>query len=256
MSPDALAGFLTEFAEADAGGCRHKRSGKRISACLPVHGLGHPGDIESIVSIAANYGVPVVEDAAEALGSTRRNRHCGTFGKLGVLSFNGNKIITTGGGGMILTDDEQLANLAKHLTTTAKQAHPWRFSHDQVGYNYRLPNINAALGLAQLEQLPRLLAEKRKIALRYIEWAEKSGVDIIKEPEGARSNYWLNALLLSNREEREQFLAKTNAQGVMTRPLWELLCNLPMYGHCQRGDLQNSKSLADRLVNIPSGVPA
>lgn len=230
-----------------------------------------------LLQVCERHGIPLVEDAAEALGShivgsnsfdpsavsanefaptpaTKHAKYCGTFGKLGVLSFNGNKIITTGGGGMILTDDDELARQAKHLTTTAKLPHAWRFVHDQVGYNYRLPNLNAALGLAQLEQMPLFVQRKRELAERYIAWANDAGVEIVVEPVGARANYWLNALLLSDEAERERFLTDSNAQGVMTRPLWELMPNLPMYSHCQTDDLCNSRWLAERLVNIPSSV--
>jgi aminotransferase in exopolysaccharide biosynthesis len=254
LSPAALLAFLQEFAELRDDGVWNKVSGKRIAACLPMHTFGHPCAIESILAICKQYRIPVVEDAAEALGSRFKGRQCGTFGKLGVLSFNGNKIMTTGGGGMLLTNDAELAAQAKHLTTTAKVDHPWRFMHDQVAYNYRMPNLNAALGLAQLEQLPLFIRRKRELALRYKAWAEQQGVAIVIEPEGTQANYWLNALLLSNTEERERFLDQTKDAGVMLRPLWELTSNLPMYSHCQTGDLRNSHYLAERLVNIPSSV--
>ena len=254
LSPTALLAFLQEFAELKDGGVWNKVSGKRIAACLPMHTFGHPCDIENILAVCKQYPIPVVEDAAEALGSRFKDRHCGTFGRLGVLSFNGNKIMTTGGGGMLLTDDADLAAQAKHLTTTAKVDHPWRFMHDQVAYNYRLPNLNAALGLAQLEQLPWFIQQKRELALRYRDWAEQQGVTIVIEPAGTQANYWLNALLLANTEERERFLEQTKAAGIMLRPLWELTSALPMYKHCQTGDLRNSQYLAERLVNIPSSV--
>lgn len=254
LSPRALADFLAEFGQQRDDGVWNKRSGKRIAACLPMHTFGQPCDMPGLLQVCDRYRIPVVEDAAEALGSNLHARHCGTFGKLGVMSFNGNKIITTGGGGMILTDDEDLARKAKHLTTTAKLPHAWRFVHDQVGYNYRMPNLNAALGLAQLEQMPLFVKRKRDLAERYIAWATHSGVGIVMEPAGAQSNYWLNALLLSDEAERERFLTDSNAKGVMTRPLWELMPNLAMYGHCQTDGLRNSRWLAERLVNIPSSV--
>jgi aminotransferase in exopolysaccharide biosynthesis len=254
LSPQALAEFLAEFGEQREGGTWNKLNGKRIAACVPMHSFGHPCDMVGIMRICQHYQIPVVEDAAEALGSTLHEKHCGSFGLLGVLSFNGNKIMTTGGGGMILTNNTELAQQAKHLTTTAKIAHPWQFEHDQVGYNYRLPNLNAALGLAQLEQLSGFLQNKRTLAERYINWARQIDVECMIEPQSARSNYWLNALLLENQETREQFLTMSNAKGIMTRPLWELLADLPMYRHCQTDHLCNSRNIATRLVNIPSSV--
>jgi aminotransferase in exopolysaccharide biosynthesis len=254
MSPEALKVFLGDFAEQRDGVTVNKLNGKRIAACVPMHSFGHPCAMESIVRLCRQYRIPVVEDAAEALGSLWHGRHCGSFGLAGVLSFNGNKIMTTGGGGMILTNDEALAIRARHLSMTAKITHPWEFFHDEVGYNYRMPNLNAALGLAQLEQLPVFLARKRALAERYIDWAKSAGVEIIIEPEGARSNYWLNALLLDNRLERDRFLAATCARGTMTRALWRLMPDLPMYNHCQSDGLANSRDLEARLVNIPSSA--
>lgn len=254
LSPLALENFLDAFAERREGAVWNRLNGKRIAACLPMHTFGHPCDMPGMMRVCEKYGIPLVEDAAEALGSRLHGRHCGTFGLFGVLSFNGNKIITTGGGGMILTDDADLAEQAKHLTTTAKQAHPWRFVHDRLAYNYRMPNLNAALGLAQLQQLPYFLQRKRQVAERYLAWANERRVDMVVEPPNSVSNYWLNALLLSDESSREQFLAESNARGVMTRPLWELLSSLDMYRHCQTDALANSRRLAERLVNIPSSV--
>jgi perosamine synthetase len=254
LSPLAVKGFLATFAECRDDGIYNKSTGKRIAACLPMHVFGHPCDIVGLKRVCDQYGIPIVEDAAEALGSRYSNNHCGTFGKLGVLSFNGNKIITTGGGGMILTDDDELARQAKHLTTTAKLPHVWQFVHDQVGYNYRMPNLNAALGLAQLEQLPRFIQRKRELTDLYRDWAEQHAVDLVLEPAGARSNYWLHALRLNDAQQRDHFLELSNAQGVMTRPLWELMPNLPMYKQCQHDELINSYWLAERLVNVPSSV--
>lgn len=266
LSPKALANFLDEFGERRGDGVYNRLSGKRIAACLPMHTFGHPCDMGGLSVVCQRYGIPLVEDAAEALGSFilpsscgsgregEGGRHCGTFGRLGVLSFNGNKIITTGGGGMILTDDEELARQAKHLTTTAKLQHTWRFAHDQVGFNYRMPNLNAALGHAQLEQLPGFVERKRALAEQYRAWAEANGVEMVIEAKGARGNYWLNALLLRNAAQRDAFLEYSNAEGVMTRPLWELMPDLPMYRHCQTDGLKQSRWLAERLVNIPSSV--
>lgn len=254
LSPRALVDFLQEFAELREDGIYNLRSGRRIAACLPMHSFGHPCEMIELQKVCEQYQLPIVEDAAEALGSRLAGQHCGSFGQLGVLSFNGNKIITTGGGGMILTNDDELALRAKHLSTTAKLPHAWRFEHDQVGYNYRMPNLNAALGLAQLEQMPLFLQRKRELAERYQAWAESNAVEMVTEPDGAHANYWLNALLLDDGQQRDDFLKTTNTQGVMTRPLWELMPNLPMYQYCQREHLSNSHWLAERLVNIPSSV--
>ncbi|HEY8035318.1 MAG TPA: LegC family aminotransferase [Methylobacter sp.] len=254
LSPQALEDYLDEFAEGRNGETWNKQTGKRIAACLPMHTFGHPADMGRIVQICEKYHIPLVEDAAEALGSTLNNQHCGTFGRLGVLSFNGNKIMTTGGGGMILTDDETLAKQAKHLTTTAKQPHPWQFIHDQVGFNYRMPNLNAALGVAQLECVPLFLEKKRQLASRYIDWSQHNRFQCLIEPETARSNYWLNAVVLENLSERDAFLKATNEQGVMTRPIWEPMHRLSMYRHCQKGNLANTEWAAERVVNVPSSV--
>ncbi|PPK77148.1 aminotransferase in exopolysaccharide biosynthesis [Methylobacter tundripaludum] len=254
LSAQALEGYLDEFAEDRNGETWNKQTGKRIAACLPMHTFGHPVDMGRIVEVCGKYHIPVVEDAAEALGSTLNKQHCGTFGRVGVLSFNGNKIMTTGGGGMILTDDETLAKQAKHLTTTAKQPHSWQFMHDQVGFNYRMPNLNAALGVAQLECVPLFVTKKRELAARYIEWSQQNGFQCFIEPEAACSNYWLNAVVLENLSERDAFLKVTNEQGIMTRPIWEPMHRLPMYRHCRKGVLVNTEWAADRIVNIPSSV--
>ncbi|TAK61774.1 LegC family aminotransferase [Methylobacter sp.] len=254
LSPQALQDYLDEFAEERNGETWNKQTGKRIAACLPMHTFGHPADMDRIVQICEKYHIPLVEDAAEALGSTLNNQHCGTFGRVGVLSFNGNKIMTTGGGGMILTDDETLAKQAKHLTTTAKQPHSWQFIHDQVGFNYRMPNLNAALGVAQLECVSLFLEKKRKLAARYIAWGQQNGVQCLIEPKTACSNYWLNAVMLEDMSERDAFLKATNQQGVMTRPIWEPMHQLSMYRQCQKGNLANTEWAAERVVNIPSSV--
>jgi len=255
MSPDALAAFLEQYAERRDDGCMNRLSGRRIAACQPMHTFGHPCRIEEIAAICDHWDIPLVEDAAESLGSWFRDRHTGTFGRVGVFSFNGNKIVTTGGGGMIVTDDEALARRAKHLTTTAKVPHTYEYVHDELGYNFRMPNLNAALGCAQMVQLAGFLETKREIAARYREFCERTGVEFIAEPEGAWSNYWLNAIVLGSREERDAFLKATNDQGVMTRPIWELMSRLPMYERCWNDGLEVSKWLADRVVNLPSSVP-
>ncbi len=233
----------------------HKATGKRISACVPMHTFGHPCEIDRIVEICTRYHIPVVEDSAESIGSYYKGQHTGTFGKLGVLSFNGNKTITTGGGGMILTNDDELGKLAKHITTTAKVPHPWKFEHDMVGFNYRLPNVNAAIGCAQMEKLPEILENKRSTARAYQDFfGAMDGIDYVPEPQDSISNYWLNVILLNSLEERESFLKQTNDNKVMTRPAWILMNELKMFKDSISSDLIVSQEIADRLVNIPSSV--
>ncbi len=230
------------------------KTGRRVSACLPMHTFGHPCRIDEIVEICNQYNIPVVEDAAESLGSFYKGQHTGTYGRIGVLSFNGNKILTTGGGGMLLFMDEALAKRAKHLTTQAKVPHPWDFAHDEIGYNYRMPNINAALGVAQLEQLPGFLENKRKTAEKYSDFFKLTPWQFFTEPENAKSNYWLNIILMNDRQERDEFLKYSNENEVMTRPAWQLMNKLPMFQLCQTDNLKNAYDLMDRIVNIPSGV--
>lgn len=228
---------------------------KRISACVPMHSFGHPCEIDRIVGICSRYHIPVVEDSAESIGSYYKGQHTGTFGKLGVLSFNGNKTITTGGGGMILTNDDDLGKLAKHITTTAKVPHPWKFEHDMVGFNYRLPNVNAAIGCAQMEKLPEILENKRSTARAYQDYfAGIDGIAYASEPKESISNYWLNVILLNSLEERESFLQQTNDNKVMTRPAWILMNELNMLKESMSGDMSVSNEISDRLVNIPSSV--
>lgn len=254
LSPIALESWLESHASKDAlGQCVERKSGRKISACMPMHTFGHPADLEGLVRVCATWGIPLVEDAAESLGSFYKGRHTGSFGKLAALSFNGNKIITTGGGGMILCNEE-IGRRAKHLTTTAKKAHPYEYVHDEIGFNYRLPNINAALGVAQLEQLPEFLAEKRALAHEYRQLLKGTEFQFVDEPEDCRSNFWLNAVLCPDQSSRDKLLELTNANDVMTRPVWQLMCDLPMYAHCTQGDLRTSRSIAERLVNLPSSV--
>ncbi len=255
LSPTALRQFLASHAEIRDGRAFNKSTGRRLTACVPMHTFGFPCRIEEIVRICADYGIAVVEDAAESLGSYLGTRHTGTFGKLATLSFNGNKVITTGGGGMIITDDAALAAHAKHLTTTAKVPHPFEFVHDEVGYNYRLPNLNAALGCAQMERLPEMLKVKAEVARRYAEFFESVGITSMRAPAGTTANYWLNAIVLDSLQERDTFLEFTNSRGVMTRPIWRLMTRLAMFSHCQHDGLANSLWLEDRVVNIPSSVP-
>ena len=226
---------------------------KKIAACVPMHTFGHPCKIDQIIEICNRYHIPVVEDAAESIGSYYKGKHTGTFGKLGILSFNGNKTITTGGGGMILTNDDQLGPLAKHITTTAKKAHPWKFEHDMIGYNYRLPNINAALGCAQMEMLPELLKNKRETARNYQNFFNNSrDVTFIQEPSDSIANYWLNTILLKNEEERDSFLERANTQKVMCRPAWILMNKLKMFSQCLKAEIPISEIIESKLVNIPS----
>ena len=219
-----------------------------------MHTFGFPADIEALVRLCEAYHIVLIEDAAESLGSFYKGQHTGTFGLMGTLSFNGNKTITTGGGGMILTNDSALAKRAKHITTTAKVPHRWNYEHDELGYNYRLPNLNAALGCAQLESLPGYLKNKRDLAALYKSFFESRAQTFIDEPQDTHANFWLNALLLKDKDERDHFLNETNSNGVMTRPVWQLMHRLPMYREAQSGNLENAVWLEERLVNIPSSV--
>ena len=254
LSPTSLERFLQDNTQIRNGACYHKQTGRRIKACLPMHTFGHACRIEEIIAICEHYHIAVVEDAAEAMGSYYKGKHLGTFAPIGAISFNGNKTITTGGGGMILTNDETIAHRAKHLTTQAKLPHAWEFVHDEIGYNYRMPNINAALGVAQLEQLDGFLVNKRATAEVYKAYFEKQGIAFFAERENEKCNYWLNAIILKDKEERNAFLTEANAQGVMSRPIWQLMNRLPMFVNCERGDLSNAEWLEARVVNIPSGV--
>jgi len=232
----------------------NKHTGKRISACVPMHTFGHPVKLKELKSVCDKYNIPLIEDAAESIGSYYNGKHTGTFGKLGILSFNGNKLITTGGGGMVLTDDEELAKMAKQLTTQAKVPHPYEFVHDHIGYNYRLTNINAALGCAQMESLDYLISLKRNLAEQYRSFFKNTEIEFFTEPEHCRSNYWLNAIITKDKVQRDELLQFTNQNGVMTRPIWELMNRLPMFSDCQTDGLQNSIWFADRVVNIPSSA--
>ncbi|RZI85372.1 MAG: LegC family aminotransferase [Rubrivivax sp.] len=255
MSPRALQDFLEAHAERRDDGCWNKATGCRIAACVPMHTFGFPLRIAQIATLCEAWGIALVEDAAESLGSYVGKRHTGTFGALATLSFNGNKVITTGGGGMIVTNDEALAKHAKHVTTTAKIPHPYEFVHDEVGYNYRLPNLNAALGCAQMERLDAMLAIKAGVAARYRDFFADSGVRFVQAIEGTVANHWLNAIVLDSEAERDAFLAYTNEQGVMTRPIWRLMSRLDMFKHCQHDGLEHSQWLEARVVNLPSSVP-
>jgi len=254
MSPDALKRFLEENAEVKENQCINKITGKIIKACVPMHTFGHPCRIDEIKSICDQWHIALVEDAAESLGSFYTNKHTGTFGQIGTFSFNGNKIITSGGGGCIVTDDPIMAKKAKHLTTTAKVPHKWEYTHDMIGYNYRMPNLNAALLLAQLENIDTFIANKRELAELYSNHFSEIGIQFVSEPLKGRSNYWLNAIILKDKKEKNKFLEATNAQGIMTRPIWTLMNNLEMFKNAQTGNLNNAQWLEERVVNIPSSV--
>jgi len=257
MDPDRLDEYLAEISEQRADGCYNRQTGRRISAVVPMHTFGHPVDMDKMQLLCEKYQLTLVEDCAESIGSFYKGRHTGNFGRVAAMSFNGNKTITTGGGGAILTNDEELGKLAKHITTQAKIPHRWEFSHDQVGYNYRMPNINAALGCAQLEELPEFLVKKRAVAKRYAAaLKEVPGISFFEEPVFARSNYWLNAILLDAdfANERDAVLAALNDAGIMARPIWNLMYTMPMFADCPRMDCLVAESIGKRLINIPSSV--
>lgn len=254
LSPKVLEEFLTEHCDLIDGRCINKKTKKCIKACVPMHTFGHPCRIDEIKRICDAWHITLVEDSAESLGSFYKGRHTGTFGKLGAFSFNGNKIITSGGGGVIVTDDESLAKRAKHLTTTAKVPHKWEYTHDTIGYNYRMPNLNAALLVAQMENLDSFLENKRELATLYDAFFKENGIAFIHEPSEASSNYWLQAVILKDAKERDMFLDYTNSNGVMTRPIWTLMNKLEMFKESQSSDLSNCLWLEARVVNIPSSV--
>jgi perosamine synthetase len=252
-----LRDYLASHTEQRAGQCVNLATGRVIRALVPMHTFGHPSDLDSLLRLARDFNLALIEDAAESLGSTYHDQHTGTVGLLGTLSFNGNKTITTGGGGAILTNDAELARHAKHLTTTAKLPHAWEYSHDEIGFNYRLPNLNAALGCAQLEQLPNMLAAKRELFQRYqTAFATIQGVSLMVEPEKCESNYWLQTLLLdaSHAGQRDNVLEATNAATYMSRPVWRLVHELAPFKDCPHMDLAQAQSLSQRLINIPSSA--
>ena len=254
LSPDALRLFLENNTTIKNKQCINKKTKKVIKACIPMHTYGHPCKIDQIKKILDKYFIFLIEDSAESLGSLYKDKQTGTFGHLGVISFNGNKIITAGGGGCIVTNDEVLAKKAKHLTTTAKLPHKWDFNHDMIGYNYRMPNLNAALLLAQFENLDNFISNKRKLANNYEVFFSGSEYNFYKEPKCSKSNYWLNTILLKNKQQRDEFLEETNSNDVMTRPVWRLMNELEIFKDCQCSDLKNAKYLEERIVNIPSSV--
>lgn len=252
LCPVALDNYLTDNAFSNELGCFHKKSQRRISAVVPMHTFGHPAELDELVAVCAKWNISLVEDAAESLGSFYKGRHTGTIGELGALSFNGNKIITTGGGGMVLCKDAELGKHTKHVTTTAKVSHPYEFFHDEPGFNYRLPNLNAALGCAQMESLPAFLQQKRKIAQQYQDFFSDTEFSFVVEPDYAQSNYWLNAVICFDERTRDNLLKVTNEAGVMTRPIWKLMHRLPFLSESLRGDLTNSEFIEAHLINLPS----
>lgn len=256
MSPDSLEAFLEDNAKVGSDGqCRNRNTGRVIRACVPMHNFGHPVRIDRVVEISRKWCLRVIEDAAESLGSFIGDRHTGRFGDLATISFNGNKIVTTGGGGMIITDDEKLAQRARHLTTTAKKPHPYLYIHDELGYNYRLPAINAALGCAQMQRLAGYVESKRKLAARYAEWLAGTQYPFVQERDGTKANYWFNSFLVNSQAERDYILEYTNSNGVMTRPVWTPMHYLELYSGCQRTNMENSEWIEARLINVPSSVP-
>ena len=255
LSPVAVREWLTRNSEQKNGECYNKRTGRRVKACVPMHTFGHPVHLDELIEVLKEYHIELVEDAAESIGSLYKGKHTGTFGKVGALSFNGNKTITTGGGGMMLFNDEELGAYAKHITTQAKIPHRWEFRHDHIGYNYRMPNINAALGCAQLEHIEEYVASKRETAKAYEKFfRDIPEIEFFTEPKDTRSNYWLNVVILKDKETQLNFLEYTNDNGVMTRPIWELMNRLPMFEKCENDGLKNTIWFADRVVNIPSSV--
>ena len=254
LSPVKVREWLEKNAEVKGGECFNKNTGRRIKACIPMHTFGHPVHLDELVEVCKDYHLNLLEDAAESIGSFYKGKHTGTFGKIGAISFNGNKTITTGGGGMLLFMDEELGKYAKHITTQAKVPHRWEFVHDHIGYNYRMPNINAALGCAQMEHLQEFVDNKRDLAQKYAAYFKNSDVSFFIEPAECKSNYWLNVVLLKDKSARDRFLEETNDAGVMTRPIWQLMNRLPMFKDCQCGDLSNAEWLEARVVNIPSSV--
>jgi perosamine synthetase len=254
MSPKSLELFLNNETYFSDGVCYEKSSGKKIAACVPMHTFGFPVEIDKIIEICDKFNIPVIEDAAESIGSFYKNKHTGTYGLLGTFSFNGNKTITCGGGGIVVTNDEKLGKMAKHLTTQAKIPHKWDFFHDHIGYNYRCPNLNAALACAQLERLEDFIADKRNTANLYRNFFSDSNIHFTSEPVNSRSNYWLNSILFDNEYQRDEFLEYSNNNGAMSRPIWGLMHRMKMFENCIHDGLTNSINIESRLVNLPSSV--
>ena len=254
LSPLAVNDFLDKFGELREDGCYNKSTGRKIAACLPMHTFGFPVHLDELIKVCNSWRIPIVEDAAESLGSEYKGKPTGSFGEVGAFSFNGNKIVTSGGGGAITTNNIEIGDRAKFLTTTAKQPHPFEYVHNELGYNFRMPNLNAALACAQLEQLELYLDKKRNLALSYEKFFSNKGIKFRTETKNTKANYWLMCIELENLEERNLFLESTNSSNVMTRPIWKSMDSLPMYKNCQKDELLNTKFLEDRIINIPSSV--
>ncbi len=254
LSPKSFENFLEEFGDLREDGCYNKSTGRRIAACMPMHTFGFPVHLDELLAVCTKWKIALVEDAAESLGSYYKGKHTGTIGLISGFSFNGNKVVTSGGGGAIITNDVELGMQAKYLTTTAKRPHPYEFFHDELGYNFRMPNLNAALACAQLESLYGFLEDKRILANKYADFFKESGIKFRQETANTKANYWLMCVELNNKAERDEFLKSTNDQGIMTRPIWNLMYRLPMYAHCQRDEQRNAEFLEERIVNIPSSA--
>jgi perosamine synthetase len=254
LSPNAVESFLEEYGDIREGVCYNKKTKKKISACMPMHTFGFPVHLDELITICNKWNIPVVEDAAESIGSQYKGMPTGSFGKLGVFSFNGNKIVTSGGGGAIVTNDLQLGMKAKHLTTTAKVPHPYEYVHDEIGYNFRMPNLNAALACAQLEQLNSFITNKRNLAFEYYNYFKNTGVKFRRELPNTKANYWLMCIELDNKKDRDDFLKETNEKSVMTRPIWQLIFKSALYANFQRDTQKNAIYLEERIVNIPSSI--
>lgn len=254
LSPKAVAQFLEEFGDLREDGCYNRKTGKKISACVPMHTFGFPVHLDELIAVCDAWKIPVIEDAAESLGSSYKGKPTGSIGKVGVFSFNGNKIVTCGGGGAIVTNNISVGEKGKYLTTTAKVPHPYEYVHDELGYNYRMPNLNAALACAQLEQLDDFLDNKRNLAQEYHSFFLSKGINFRTETPNTKANYWLMCMELEDKQDRDLFLKETNQNNVMTRPIWQLMFRLPMYAHCQKDQQTNASFLEERIVNIPSSV--
>ncbi|WP_312906094.1 LegC family aminotransferase [Sphingobacterium multivorum] len=254
LSPKAVETFLEEYGEIREDGCYNRSTGRKIAACMPMHTFGFPVHLDELLAVCKKWRIPLVEDAAESLGSLYKGRHTGSIGLISGFSFNGNKTVTSGGGGAIVTNDLELGKHAKYLTTTAKRPHPYEFFHDELGYNFRMPNLNAALACAQLEELPGFLEDKRNLAAAYADFFRGVGIKFREELPESRANYWLMCVELEDKAERENFLKLTNEAGVMTRPIWNLMHRLPMYANFQRDEQKNAEFLEERIVNVPSSV--
>lgn len=255
LSAESLESYLNDYCEIrDDGFCWERKTNSIIRACIPMHTFGFPVKLDEIRSLTRRYNIILIEDAAESLGSFYKDKHTGIIGDIAIMSFNGNKIITSGGGGMIMTNSKQIASAAKHITTTAKISHKWEFNHDQIGFNYRLPNLNAALGLSQMEQIDGFISNKRKIAKAYQEWGDENDIRFFHEPKDSISNYWLNVMIADSKKERDEMLEYTNHNGIMTRPAWTPMHKLPMFEDCIKVNLENTEYFADLLINVPSSV--